>query len=134
MNVELAFSDKEITACGGMGLMKRMLDRIGFESALQSCGLPQPQSNRGYAPKQLLVQFMLSIWCGANRFEHGQVTRHDPVLRRLFGFARMANFKAVMRLFRKFSPGANTQVFGNLYRWWFEQLALDRLTLDWIPR
>ncbi len=130
MNVELAFTDKEITAWGGMGLMKRMLDRIGFESALQSCGLPQPLSNRGYRPEQLLVQFMLSIWCGANRFEHGEVTRHDPVLRRLFGFARMANFKAVMRLFRKFSQGANTQVFGNLYRWWFEQLGLDRLTLD----
>jgi hypothetical protein len=22
---------------------------------------------------------MLSGWCGANRFEHGEVTRHDPV-------------------------------------------------------
>ena len=110
--------------------MKRMLERIGFEGALQSCGLPQPLSNRGYRPEQLMVQFMLSIWCGANRFEHGEVTRHDPVLRGLFGFARMANFKAVMRLFRKFSHGTNTQVFGNLYRWWFEQLGLDRLTLD----
>jgi len=105
MNVELAFSDKEITAWGGMGLMKRLLDRIGFDSALQSCGLPQPLSNRGYRPEQLILQFMLSIWCGANRFEHGEVTRHDPVLRRLFGFARMANFKAVMRLFRKLLAG-----------------------------
>jgi Transposase DDE domain group 1 len=130
MRVELAFTDKEITAWGGMGLMKRMLDRIGFDSALQSCGLPQPLSNRGYRPEQLIVQFMLSIWCGANRFEHGEVTRHDPVLKRLFGFGRMANFKAVMRLFRKFSQGTNSQVFGNLYRWWFDQLGLDRLTLD----
>lgn len=130
MNVELAFTDKEITAWGGMGLMKRMLDRIGFESALDACGLPQPKSNRGYEPTQLIVQFMLSVWCGANRFEHGEVTRHDPVLKKLFGFEHMANFKAVMRLFRKFSHGANQQVFGNLYRWWFEQLSLDHLTLD----
>src|SRR5688500_11743838 len=75
MSVELQFTDKEITAWGGMGSMKRMLDRIGFECALRRCGLPEPDSNRGYAPSQLIVQFMLSVWCGANRFEHGEVTR-----------------------------------------------------------
>ena len=73
---------------------------------------------------------MLSVWCGANRFEHGEVTRHDPVLQRLFGFRRMANFKAVMRLFRKFTQATNEQVFGRLYGWLFAQLAVDRLTLD----
>ena len=29
MDVELQFTDKEITFWGGMGLMKRMLGRIG---------------------------------------------------------------------------------------------------------
>lgn len=130
MNVELSFTDKEITAWGGMGLMKRMLDHIGFDEALKCCGLPEPKSNRGYRPEQLIVQFMLSIWCGANRFEHGEVTRHDPVLKDLFGFKRMANCKAVMRLFCKFSQRENNEVFGALYRWWFEQLSLDGLTLD----
>lgn len=130
MGFELQFSDKEITAWGGMGLMKRMLDHIGFDCALRASGLPPPGSNRGYRPEQLIVQFMLSVWCGANRFEHGEVTRHDPVLRRLFGFERMANFKAVMRLFRKFSQAENEQVLGALYRWLFGQLSLDGLTLD----
>ena len=45
----------------------------------------------------------ITVWCGANRFEHGEVTRHDPVLKRIFGINRMANFKAVMRLFRRFT-------------------------------
>jgi DDE family transposase len=130
MGFELQFSDKEISAWGGMGLMKRMLDHIGFETALRSSALPQPGSNRGYRPEQLIVQFMLSVWCGANRFEHGEVTRHDAVLRRLFGFARMANFKAVMRLFGKFSQADNERVMGALYRWLFAQLAADELTLD----
>jgi hypothetical protein len=85
MEFELRFSDKEITAWGGMGLMKRMLDHIEFDAALKACGLPAPGSNRGYAAEQLVQQFMLSVWCGANRFEHGEVTRHDPVLGRLFG-------------------------------------------------
>ncbi|OYT90214.1 MAG: hypothetical protein CFE43_19570 [Burkholderiales bacterium PBB3] len=97
MNFELRFTGEEITAWGDMGLMKRMLDHMQFDTALTSAGLPQPGSNRGYAPEQLNTQFMLSVWCGANRFEHGEVTRHDPVLKRTFGINRMANFKTVMR-------------------------------------
>lgn len=130
MEFGLRFTDKEITAWGGMGLMKRMLDHLGFESAVTAAGLPQPGSNRGYRPEQLITQFMLSVWCGANRFEHGEVTRHDPVLKRLFGFKRMANFKAVMRLFNKFTQGSNESVMDSLYRWMFGQLSINGITLD----
>ena len=130
MNFELRFTDKEITAWGGMGLMKRMLDHMGFDEALMQSGLPQPGSNRGYAPEQLITQFMLSVWCGANRFEHGEVTRHDPVLKRIFGIKRMANFKAVMRLFRRFTQHSNEAVMDKLYGWMFEQIAIDGITLD----
>jgi len=77
---EPGFTTKKITAWGSMGLMKRMLDRIGFNSAMEACGLPQQKSNRGYLPIQLMVQFMLSVWCNANRFEHSEVTRDDSVL------------------------------------------------------
>ena len=130
MGFELRFTDKEVTAWGGMGLMKRLLDHLDFDSALQLASLPRPGSNRGYPPEQLIVQFMLSIWCGANRFEHTEVTRHDPVLKRLFGFKRMANFKAIMRLFRKFSQADNERIANSLYHWQFQQLGIDGLTLD----
>jgi hypothetical protein len=128
--MDLRFTDKEITAWGGLSIMKRMLDHLGFERALAGCGLPQPGSNRGYRPEQLIMQFMLSVWCGANRFEHGEVTRHDPVLGRVFGFDRMANFKAVMRLFRKFDLGCSESVMDGLYRWLFDQIAINGVTLD----
>jgi hypothetical protein len=130
MGFELRFTDKEITAWGGMALMKRMLDHLEFEEALSQAGFPAPGSNRGYSPVQLITQFMLSVWCGANRFEHGEVTRHDPVLKRIFGFARMANFKAVMRLFRRFTPSSNETVMDNLYRWLFGNIAINGITLD----
>ena len=130
MEFDLRFSDKEITAWGGMGLMKRMLDHLGLETALAAAGLPQPGSNRGYRPAQLITQFMLSVWCGANRFEHGEVTRHDPVLKRLFGFKRMANFKAIMRLFNKFTQATNESTMDALYRWMFGQLSINGITLD----
>ncbi|MEQ6342953.1 MAG: transposase [Gammaproteobacteria bacterium] len=130
MEFDLCFTDKEITAWGGMELMKRMLDHLGFDFALTASGLPQPGSNRGYRPEQLITQFMLSVWCGANGFEHGEVTRHDPVLKRLFGFKRMANFKAVMRLFNKFGQSANESVMDALYNWMFSQLSINGITLD----
>ena len=130
MEFALRFSDKEITAWGGMAMMKRMLEHLNFDEALRSCGLPQPGSNRGYRPEQLITQFMLSVWCGANRFEHGEVTRHDPVLSRLFGFKRMANFKAIMRLFNKFDQDTNESVMDALYGWMFSQIAINGITLD----
>jgi hypothetical protein len=73
---------------------------------------------------------MLSVWCGANRFEHAEVTRHDPVLRELFGFKTMANFQAIMRLFKRFTQQDNDRISGDLYRWLFGLLKLDGLTLD----
>ncbi len=73
---------------------------------------------------------MLSVGCGANRFEQGEVTRHEPVLKRLFGFKRMANFKAVMRLFGKFSQGTHESVMDSLYQWMFSQLSINGITLD----
>jgi hypothetical protein len=133
MGYRLRFTDKEITPWGGMGLMKRLLDHVGFEEALKQCGLPQPQSNRGYRPEQLVTQFMLSVWCGANRFEHGEVTRFDPVLQKLFGYERMASFKTVMRLFGRFDQARNEQVYSSLYRWMYDQLSIGKtggLTLD----
>ena len=43
MDFDLRFSDKEITAWGGMAIMKRMLDRLGFDATLTAAGLPQPK-------------------------------------------------------------------------------------------
>ncbi|WP_430231152.1 hypothetical protein [Nitrosomonas communis] len=77
MDFDLRFTNKEITAWSGMGLINQMLGRIRFSTAMESCGLPQPGSNRSYALIQLLLQIMLSVWCGANRFEQTEVTRHD---------------------------------------------------------
>jgi hypothetical protein len=107
-----------------------MLDHIGFDAALARAGLPPPGSNRSYAPEQLIIQFMLSVWCGANRFEHGEVTRHNPVLKRIFGIKRMANFKVVMRLFRRFTQSTNEAVMDRLYRWMFDQISTNGITLD----
>ena len=59
----VGFSDREVTAWGGLALMKQMLDRLQFREAFPQFGVPEASSNRGYAPCQLIEQFIVSIWC-----------------------------------------------------------------------
>ena len=130
MDLKLAFTDKEITPWSGMVFMKKLLDQTGILTKLIACELPEQGSNRGYNPIQLITSFMVSIWCGANRFEHLEVSRFDDVLRRIFGFKKMAGHKAYQRYFQKFTIAINQQIFTKLSQWFFNQIKLDNYTLD----
>lgn len=130
MEIRIGFTDKEITPWGGMILFKRFLKKTGIEDKLTSLPLPTQGSNRGYAPLRLIVSFWLSVWCGASRFEHLEVTRQDGVLQKLFGWNSMAGHKAFQRYFRKFTQAVNHRVFGELFQWFFSQLQFDNYTLD----
>ena len=70
------------------------------------------------------------MWCGANRFEHTEVTRQDEVIRQFWGFERMAGHKSFQRFFNKFDLGTNQKVFTPLYQWFFKNLQFNNLTLD----
>ena len=127
----VSFSEREVTAWGGLALFKQMLDSMGFRDAAADWGLPQPKSNRGYVPVQLIEQFIVSIWCGACRFVHAETVRMDSTLTRLFGWPRAAGHKAIMRLFGRFDMLANERVQAEAYRWFFGKInALQRITLD----
>jgi hypothetical protein len=127
----VGFSDREVTAWGGLALMKQMLDRLQFREAFSRFGVPEASSNRGYPPCQLIEQFIVSIWCGACRFSHAEIVRLDNVLCRLFGWSRAAEFKAIIRLFERFDMLTNERVQSNMYRWLFGLLPQMKLvTLD----
>ncbi|MBP7231045.1 MAG: transposase [Syntrophaceae bacterium] len=127
----VGFSNKEVTAWGGIALMKQMLDRLQFQEAFSQFGIPEPLSNRDYAPRQLIEQFMVSIWCGACRFAHAEMVRLDNVLCRLFGWSCAAEFKAMIRLFNGFDILTNERVQMNLYRWLFAKLPeMKLITID----
>jgi hypothetical protein len=126
----LAFTDKEITPWSGLALLKRLGDRLGFFDHLSEIGLPEPGSNRGYQPEQLITQLLMGVWCGANRFEHCEVTRVDEALAGIFGIKRMAGHRAISRLFGKFNQGLCQSIFDRWYSWMFDQLKIGGLTLD----
>jgi len=86
MEFDISYTNQEITPWGGMVFLRQMLDKIGFKSQVENCvDLPQPGSNRGYPPVSIIESFLVSIWCGANRFIHTEVTRHDEALKKIFG-------------------------------------------------
>ncbi len=39
-DLQLSFTDKEITPWGGLALMKRLLKKVDFREALRGAGLP----------------------------------------------------------------------------------------------
>ena len=112
----VSFSHREVTAWGGLALFKQMLDSMGFREAAAHWGLPEPKSNRGYAPLQLIEQFIVSIWCGACRFAHAETVRMDSTLVRLFGWTKAAGHKAIMRLFGRFDRLTNERVQAEVWR------------------
>jgi len=128
--LKIEFTDREVTPWAGMVLMRQMLEKLDFSNVLGQAGLPVQGSNRGYSPVQLITNFLLGVWCGANCFEHLDVTKQDKVISQVFDWQRMPGHRAFKRYFQKFGQGTNQQVFTYLYQWFFSNLQFDNYTLD----
>ena len=130
MELKIEYTDKELTPWGGMVLLKKLIERTGINEELGHLRLPLQGSNRGYDPIQLINNFWVSIWSGASRYEHLEVTRQDPVIQKMFGWKHMAGHKAFQRYFKKFTQSKNNEVFTALFQWFFKQIQFDNYTLD----
>lgn len=131
MKFELSFTNKEITPWGGMVFLKQMLDKIGFRDHIKNCeGLPTSLSNNSYKKEVLLESFITSIWCGANRFLHTEITRSDKALGRIFEWEKVPGQDAYKRYFGKFSQFTNQQVGHHFFSWFIQNLQIDHFTLD----
>lgn len=127
----VSFTSKEITPWGGMAFLKKMLDKMQFSTVVANCEhLPVSGSNRGYAPQVILESFITSIWCGANRFMHTELTRLDPALARIFGWKNVPAQDVFKRYFSKFNQVTNLAVSQYFYKWIFDNFHFDHFTLD----
>ena len=110
--------------------MKRFLDQTGIREHLSSIDLPQPGSNRGYDPVQIVESFWLGLWTGANRYIHCDWLRYDKVLQDIFGWQEMPSQSTYSRFFGKFSQQRNTEVFPKIQNWFFSQIKVNLITVD----
>lgn len=131
MEFEISYTNKEITPWGGMVFLKQMLEKIGFRSFIESnTDLPESKSNRGYKTATIVESFIASIWCGANRFMHTEVTRHDTALGRVFDWRETPAQDTYKRFFSKFNQATNQKVSDCYYSWIFDNFKFDNFTLD----
>ena len=131
MEFDISYTNKEITPWGGMVFLKQMLQKTGFRELIEAnTDLPQSGSNRGYKTSTLIEGFITSIWCGANRFLHTEVTRHDVSLGKIFDWKSTPGQDAYKRFFNKFNPTINLKVSDYFYSWLFDNLKYNNFTLD----
>jgi hypothetical protein len=131
MKFEISYTNQEITPWGGMVFLRQMLDKIGFKAQIEQCPhLPQSGSNRGYSPKTIIESFIVSVWCGANRFMHTELTRHDSVLKKIFEWKQSPAQDTYKRYFSKFTQAINQNVSDYFFSWIFNNVQFDNYTLD----
>ena len=131
MNFDISYTNKEITPWGGMAFLAQMLKKIGFREMIESnSDLPTPGSNRGHKTSTIIEAFITSVWCGANRFLHTEVTRHDVALGKIFGWKNIPAQDAYKRFFAKFTQTTNQKVSDYFYSWIFDKMTFDNFTLD----
>jgi len=131
MEFDISYTSKEITPWGGMVFLKQMLQKIGFRELVEkNTDLPQSGSNRGYKTYTIVEGFIASIWCGANRFLHTEVTRHDVALSKIFNWKNTPGQDTYKRFFSKFTQAKNYNVSQYFYSWIFDNFKFDNFTLD----
>lgn len=131
MEFEIDYTNKEITPWGGMVFMRQMLDKMGFRKVVSAQpDLPVSGSNRGYSSSTIIEAFIVSIWCGANRFLHTEVTRHDSALSKIFNWKRTPGQDTYKRFFNKFTQATNQRVSDYFYSWIFDNVTFNNFTLD----
>jgi hypothetical protein len=131
MEFDISYTSKEITPWGGMVFLKQMLQNIGFRDLVENNpDLPVSGSNRGYQTSTIIEGFITSIWCGANRFLHTEVTRHDAALGKIFDWKNTPGQDTYKRFFTKFTQTTNQKVSDYFYSWIFGNVKFDNFTLD----
>jgi len=127
------FTDKEVSPWGGLRLIEEVYRKSGLRGFLENeCpDLPVPGSNRGYSSLDLIEDLMVSVILGAKRLSHIGTLRDDQVVQRIFGWRRgMASQSTFNRFLRKFDQELNDSVFPSINRFWFNQIKMDKLTID----
>lgn len=114
-----------------MVFLKQMLDKTDFKSLIHSCkSLPFQNSNRAHDIDVILETFMTSVWCGANRFLHTEITRHDKALGKIFNWKTCPGQDAYKRYFSKFDASSNIETAKHFFQWFFKNIHLNHFTLD----
>ncbi|HWT83545.1 MAG TPA: IS1380 family transposase [Candidatus Methylomirabilis sp.] len=130
--IGITFTDKPVTAFGGLALFVAFAQRLGLSQML-AAALPFPvTSPNATPPHQILLAFFAGVLAGARRFAQLAVLRADEPIRQLFGLRRFPSTATFTRFFRRFSAKTVTETFAPLFAGCLARLPQRRegYTLD----
>jgi len=113
----LSFTDKPITAWGGLSLLAGYADRINLPEVFKRqmpFDLTSPNATK---PIDIILAFMGGVMTGARRFAHIEPLRHDAVIRQIFGMDRFPSDITIMRFFKRFGRRQIEEFFAPLRAW-----------------
>lgn len=125
------FTGRKISPWGGIKFFHKTYVTSGTKSFLSTLDLPQPLSNRGYDPVEMVDGFMTSVILGARRLEHSGMIRMDKVIEEIFGWKKgMACASTFSRFLDKFDVDRNDRIFPPLMKYILDQVPIRFMTLD----
>jgi len=125
------FTSRKVSPWGGIKYFHKTYQHIGLQEYLSSLDLPEPGSNRGYNPVDIIEGFMVSVVLGSRRLAHTSVLRMDEVIKEIFGWQKgMGSASTFSRFFKKFTVERNNSVFPSLMKFWFDQMSIKKMTVD----
>ena len=124
------FSDKKVSAWGGLRLVSELFERADVRGMLSGLPLPQPGSNRGYAPETIIESFMVGAYVGAERLSHVELLRHDDTVKEIFGWRQTPTASTLSRFFAKCEDATVTALRKDLPKKFFDQMSMPISTLD----
>ncbi len=120
--IGITFTDKPVTAFGGLAAFVAFAERIGLGPELAEVLPFVLTSPNATPPHQVVLAFLAGVLAGVRRFAQLAVLQADVPVRTLFGLRRFPSTATLTRFFRRFTPKAIAATFEPLWTW-----SLDRL-------
>ncbi len=130
-NIPVDFTSKKISPWGGIHLFHSVYERYGIQNKLRDLDLPQPGSNRGLDPVEVIESFLVSVVLGARRLAHSGMLRSDEVIQEIFKWKHASpSASTFSRFFQRFDKELNDSIFPALQRKIFDQVQVKKMTID----
>jgi len=120
--IGITFTDKPVTAWGGLALFVAFAERIGLAAQLREALPFAVTSPNATPPAHILLAFYAGVLAGARRFAQLAILQVDEPVRQLFGLRRYPSTATFTRFFRRFTAQHVTQTFEALFAWCLARL------------
>lgn len=126
-----SYTERMISPWGGIKYFQKTYCNCKIREVLEQLDLPQPGSNRGYNPIDLIEGFMTSVVLGSRRLEHSGMLRMDEVIKSIWGWEKgMASASTFSRFLAKFDVEVNDRIFPSLMRYILGLVPVKYMTID----